>query len=105
MAKKALKLEEEKVKKNSLVNTPSRSGISQVQDLSANMVVDAVESQGQLFSSEGQALELLVGSIVDKLSDGSKDKAEMADFLNLLIDTDPRLREEILAGVTIRKDS
>lgn len=105
MTKRALKIGEEKATKSSLVNTPSRSATAQVQSGSENAAADASDDQRQCFSTEDQALEFLVGNIVEKLGEGSQERAEMADFLNLLLDTDPHLREEILAGVTIRKDN
>ena len=57
----------------------------------------------QVYSSEAQALEVLVGSIVSKVSGTPEGEREMAEFLHTILDTDPTLRQEILAGISIRK--
>lgn len=62
-----------------------------------------LEEATQVFSSEEQALSFLVDSVTSKLVDSGPEKAQMHEFLSLLLDTDPTLREEILAAVTIRK--
>jgi hypothetical protein len=66
----------------------------------AEQVLDEAK---QCFSSEDQALSFLVENIVNKLEEGSNDRSQMHDFLKLLLESDPLLREEILAGVTVRK--
>lgn len=107
MTKRSLKIAEElgteREKKNSVVNTPSRSRDQHVQENVARPETRSEELPQQLFSSEEQALEFLVESMVQKLGDSTQEKADMADFLNLLLDTDPMLKEEILSGVNIRK--
>jgi hypothetical protein len=84
-----------------LLNTPSRTLAENQAADSGQDVVDA--PGGQVYSSEEQALEVLVGSIVAKLADSPKDQLEMAEFLEMVLDTDPELRSEILAETTIRK--
>jgi hypothetical protein len=84
-----------------LSNSPSRT-------LSENQVAQPIqpancEAQGQVYSSEEQALEVLVESIVAKLADSPKEQNEMAEFLDMILETDPELRSEILASTTIRK--
>jgi len=49
--------------------------------------------------SEEQVLESLLSSITDKLGDQGVGKAQMHEFLNLILDTDPALKEEILRGI------
>jgi hypothetical protein len=53
--------------------------------------------------SSNDALTFLVENIVDNLGEGGEEQTQMRDFLNLLLDTDPTLRDEILAGVSERK--
>lgn len=66
--------------------------------------VDAVLTEAsQAFSSEQQALDFLVSSITDKLGSAEGERSQMHEFLNLILETDPSLKEEILQGIAIRK--
>jgi len=56
-----------------------------------------------VYSSEEQALRVLVESIVAKMGDSPQERIEMAEFLDMVLDTDPELRSQILAQTTIRK--
>ena len=105
MRKKATKLQVatsgKKKLQRQLVNTPSRTlGESQVVQ-SVQPAVDA--PVGQVYSSESQALEVLVESLVSKLADSPQEQLEMAEFLDMVLETDPELRSQILAQTTIRK--
>lgn len=102
MTKKALKVAEEKVATRSIENAPSRDATRAKPKSLAIIQVDE-EDVRQEFGSEDQAIDFLLGSVVDKLSESPEDRAEMADFLGMLLDTDPELKEEILANVSIRK--
>jgi hypothetical protein len=102
MTKKALKIAEEKVVTRSIENVPSRTA-SRPTPKSLTIIDPDEEMARQEFSSEDQAIDFLLGSVVDKLSDNPEDRADMADFLGMLLDTDPELKEEILANVAIRK--
>ncbi len=53
--------------------------------------------------SEAQALEALLSSVTDKLGDQGVEKAQMHEFLSLILDTDPALKEEILRGIRVSK--
>ena len=53
--------------------------------------------------SEGQVLESLLSRITDKLGDQGIAKAQMHEFLSLILDTDPVLKEEILRGIRVSK--
>jgi hypothetical protein len=107
MAKKATKTQEEQAQpqfKGRLTNSPSTTLQSSAQSASRAPEQSMSESAAtQVYSSEDQALEVLVDSIVGKLSQSPQERAEMEEFLKLIIDTDPALREEILASTTIRK--
>ena len=72
-------------------------------DTSSAWAQTVVGEASQVFSSEEQALSFLVDSVTGKLGDSEVERTQMHEFLNLLLDTDPTLREEILAAVTIRK--
>ncbi|MEY4700213.1 MAG: hypothetical protein RL326_400 [Pseudomonadota bacterium] len=102
MTKKALKVAKETVVTRSLENAPSRDA-TRVKPKSLAIIQADDEDVRQEFSSEDQAIDFLLGSVVDKLSENPEDRAEMADFLGMLLDTDPALKEEILANVSIRK--
>jgi hypothetical protein len=54
-------------------------------------------------SSEQEALECLLSSITDKLGDQGVEKAQLHEFLSLILDTDPALKEEILRGIRVSK--
>jgi hypothetical protein len=57
----------------------------------------------QVYSSEEQALGVLLESVMGHLADAPESQEEMREFLSMVLDTDPVLKEEILQGVTIRK--
>jgi len=101
MTKKAVKIVTEKVHTRSIENAPSRSTVSVTPK--SLTIIEAEEDVRQEFSSEDQAIDFLLGSVVDKLSENPEDRADMADFLGMLLETDPELKEEILANVAIRK--
>ncbi len=63
---------------------------------------EVVDQQKQLFSSKEQALEFFVGSVLDKLGGESEERAQVHEFLELLLETDPALKDDLLAGVAIR---
>ncbi|MEN9846598.1 MAG: hypothetical protein RIS36_1745 [Pseudomonadota bacterium] len=54
-------------------------------------------------SSETEALNFLLSSITDKLGDQGVEKAQMHQFLSLILETDPALKEEILRGICFSK--
>lgn len=54
-------------------------------------------------SSEQEALNFLLSSITDKLGDQGVEKAQMHEFLSIILDTDPALKEEILRGIRVSK--
>jgi hypothetical protein len=89
--------------KRSLVNSPSRS-LAASQSAPGEQFTQQEQPQGkQVYDSEEGALEVLVESIVGKLGDSPRERREMADFLNMLLETDPTLRHEVLSGVVVRK--
>ena len=53
--------------------------------------------------SEEEVLSSLLSSITDKLGDQGVEKAQMHEFLSLILDTDPALKEEILRGIRVTK--
>jgi hypothetical protein len=69
--------------------------------LVADLVARA--SQNCAFESEEQALDFFIGSVCDKLGDGTTEQGEMQEFLRLLVDTDPTFGKELLKGVGVRK--
>lgn len=82
-----------------LTNTPSRT-LADSQEAANRSGAPG----GQVYSSEKQALEVLVGGIVSKLADSPKEQLEMAEFLDMVLETDPELKREILAATTIRQN-
>jgi hypothetical protein len=100
MTKKALRI----IPQEAPIKRPMHAGSHATSPIGAQECCGGCESEGpqQVFSSEEQALDFLLGSIVEKLGDDSTAKSEMADFLAMLLDTDPELKEEVLSGVAIR---
>lgn len=92
----------EPARKGQLVNSPSRSADQSVGSESTRSSL--AETLGtQVFSSEEQALEVLVSQVVSRFEDDPEEQAEMREFLNTILETDPILRSEILSGATIRR--
>jgi hypothetical protein len=94
--------------KGRIFNAPSRTGAAS--NLTSSTTSEVVEQKmvlnamtSQVFSSEEQAIETLLSNVVSRFSDDPSERADMADFLEMILETDPGLREEILAGATIRK--
>jgi hypothetical protein len=54
-------------------------------------------------ASEDQVLDTLLTRITDKLGDQGVEKGQMHEFLSLILDTDPALKEEILRGIRVSK--
>jgi hypothetical protein len=95
---------ESKTKKTrELVNAPNRS--ANKPPVAQESVRSAIaEGFGaQVFSSEEQALEVLVSQVVSRYEDDPEEQAEMREFLYDILETDPALRNEILSGATIRR--
>ena len=86
----------------SLSQSVARIGPDVTEPLSpfAEQVLDEAK---QCFSSEDEGLSFLVETIVDKLGEGSDDRSQMHEFHKLLLESDPLLREEILAGISVIK--
>jgi hypothetical protein len=57
----------------------------------------------QSFSSEQQALQFFTESIASKVEGDPAQRADMQQFLQLLLETDPILREELLGGLNVKK--
>ena len=53
--------------------------------------------------SEEQALHVLLSRITGKLGHRGSEQAQMHEFLTLILDTDPSLKEELLREIVIRK--
>jgi len=89
--------------KGILVNSRSRTALQQsaAQDSGRSPISEGFAKQ--VFSSEEQALELLVSQVVSRYEDDPQEQAEMRKFLQSVLETDPVLRSEILSGATIRR--
>lgn len=88
--------------KGRLVNSPSRSLEQPAQERSDSSPVSEAFAQ-QVYGSEQEALELLVKQVVSRYEEDPEEQAEMREFLNTVLETDPALRSEILAGALIRR--
>jgi hypothetical protein len=88
--------------KRQLVNSPSQTAEPVAIGQSTRSAL-AQSFGAQVFSSEEQALEALVSQVVSRFEDDPEEQAEMREFLNDVLATDPVLRNEILSGATIRR--
>ena len=101
MNKKAVKVMEEAGKDSAreLVNSMSATaGTHSDRDAKVDDLF-----QGHTFESEDSAIEFLLSSVVSRLGVGTPEGADMQDFLDMVLQSDPSLREELLAGARIRK--
>jgi len=72
-----------------------------IEDLNLNATILA--AQKQVFKSEQEALDFFYARLLQAAGGSAAEQAQMMEFLELLIETDPLLKEELLSGVTIRK--
>jgi hypothetical protein len=94
---KHLRLAKPVVRTQTAVEAPSAKSVT-------SSFADAVLSEAsQALSSEEKALDFLVASITDKLSGTGQERSQMHEFLSLILETDPALKEEILQEITLRK--
>ena len=70
-------------------------GAPEVSPFAARMLEETIGKPG---SPESQ-LSALVESVAAHLGDQEVEKTQLHDFLTLLLDTDPTLKEEILSGL------
>lgn len=102
MTKKATNLKTVAV--GSLHISRRRGGTRPLAEASSSDDLKALDLEpSQAFASEDQALHSLISSITDKLGDHGVEKGQMHEFLSLILDTDPVLKEEILRGIRGRK--
>ena len=65
---------------------------------------NAVLSEAAASQASGdEAITAVLESMLGKLSDEGDERSQMREFLNLMLDTDPTLKEEILAEITPSK--
>ena len=88
--------------KGRLFNAPSRSAEAPHGEATTRSPI-AQSFAKQVFSSEEQALEVLLEQVVSRYEQDPEEQAEMRKFLSTVLETDPDLRSEILAGAVIRQ--
>jgi hypothetical protein len=101
MNKKAVKVSEGQTKESTRALVNSVSATSDIHSEHNAKVEDPF--QGQTFESEDSAINFLLKSVVSRLGIDTPEGADMQDFLDMVLESDPMLREELLAGVSIRK--
>ncbi len=99
---------EETKTKRVIDNAPSASTTSEAQGRDASESLSGQDTQGdpfggQVFESEEGAINFLLESVVRRLGSDTPEGADMHDFLDMVLESDPTLRDELLAGATIRK--
>lgn len=103
MTKKAIKSKELALGMTKRPKADPRKPSEQVDSFTSAFVDGVLTEASQAFSSETQALDFLVSSITDKLGAEGGERSQMLEFLNLILETDPSLKEEILDGISTRK--
>ena len=104
MAKKALKeVTKDLLSKSVRAGEPAlsvqeRGGAGEAPGVSPFAARMLEEISGKPGSPDSQ-LSALVESVAAHLGDKEMEKAQLNDFLTLLLDTDPTLKEEILSGL------
>lgn len=103
MAKKALKEAViEKISQARHVTEPAATTASDTDPRSA-LAESVLRELADKPGSPDSRLSLLVESVVAHLGEGDPDRAQLHDFLSLILDTDPSLKEELLAGLAQTK--
>jgi hypothetical protein len=105
MKKNAVKVKPEQTQKaaGAISNSPSTTSREAT---SQEAVIDQQQADpftGHVFDSEEGAINFLLESVVGRLGADSPEGRDMHDFLDMVLESDPSLREELLAGATIRK--
>ena len=103
MTKKAIKMKEAGLELAKPRRAGSQAGSTPVEALRSTFADAVLTEASQAFSSEEQALDFLVSSITEKLGSAGGERSQMHEFLSLVLETDPSLKEEILQGISIRK--
>ncbi len=109
MTKKATKAKNEQQiapNRNRAVKAVRRSSQPEVEppaldDLTLNAVI--VEAQQRTFASEQEALAFFYDKLLSKSAEDSQEEAQMREFLELLVETDPKLKADLLSAVRVRK--
>lgn len=105
MAKKAVKrIEAAEPRKRTRQAPPPPIGepVGQVvlEDLDLNAAL--VEARGRVFDSEQEALDFFFERLL-KVEESAPERHQMREFLELLLETDPMLKEDLLSGVRVKK--
>lgn len=67
-----------------------------------NLNAALLEAQKRVFSDEREAIEFFVAHLIGAVQEPGE-QGQMREFLELLLETDPQLKQDLLAGVTSRK--
>lgn len=77
------------------------AGSPPIDDLVLNAVV--VEAQQRTFATEDEALAFFYDKLLEKSGEDPQEQGQMREFLELLVETDPALKADLLSAVSIRK--
>jgi hypothetical protein len=103
MAKKATQIKELSAVTAQRVRVSDRNaGVADApiaSPFSNSVLAEAAASQ----SAGDEAITAVLESMLGKLSEEGDERAQMREFLNLMLDTDPTLKEELLAEITPSK--
>ena len=102
MTKKAIRTKELRLTK-SVVRPLATTKAPTVESVRSSFADAVLTEASQTLSSEERALDFLVSSITEKLGSEGVERTQMHEFLNLILETDPALKEEIMQEISPRK--
>lgn len=102
MTKKATRTKNLQVAKQ-IVRRVASAKAPTVESVRSSFADGVLTEASQALSSEEKALDFLVSSITDKLGSEGQERSQMHEFLSLILETDPALKEEILQEISSRK--
>lgn len=102
MTKKAIQTKNLRLA-NSIVRPMASAKAPTVESVRSSFADAVLTEASQALSSEEKALDVLVSCITDKLGGEGQERSQMHEFLTLMLETDPALKEEIMQEISPRK--
>lgn len=106
MVKKAVKKQDVEVLRRRVTQAPpppeiQPAGQAAVEDLDLNATL--VEARGRTFESEQEALTFFFDRLLSQGGRSLVEQRQMREFLELLLETDPQIKEDLLSGLKVKK--
>lgn len=106
MVKKAVKKRDVEGSRRRVTQAPrppevKSAGQAAVEALDLNATL--VEARGRTFESEQEALTFFFDRLVSQGGGTLVEQRQMLEFLELLLETDPQIKEDLLSGIKVKK--